>query len=361
MKPLLNQTSNSIEELQKKADILGLVMSDIAVDAAVKLTETLDTINRSMSAFGVSIGAELLPIIQEMSDKFIENMPKIKATVMPVINGFINTFKFLAEHIKGITITAGIMFGVFAACNVINTTAAAISTLGNIINTVKAAQGIWNTITRASITLQNFEYIKTAALIGIKTSYTAVLKAFTIAQRVANITMLGCPLWAIVAGFTAIIGVLVLVVKNWDSVTETVKNWGKTAINWVVNVWEKIKPIFEKIIKFAKIAFSFTPVGIAVNAVQTVQTVQKNKIAKNALGTAFSSGGASLVGEYGAEIVNLPRGSSVTPANKTQQILQGGKNVELHLHVAGNIYGEADFMNKIINRFTLELNKVMPV
>lgn len=121
-------------------------------------------------------------------------------------------------------------------------------------------------------------------------------------------------------------------------------------------MWQKIKPIFEKIAKAAQIAFSFTPVGMMVNAVKKV------KPQKNALGTSSSSGGLSLVGEYGPELVNIPKGASVTPATKTRQLLNGQtSNIPITININGNVYGEDDLFNKIISKFTLELNKVIPV
>lgn len=43
-----------------------------------------------------------------------------------------------------------------------------------------------------------------------------------------------------------------------------------------------------------------------------------------ARGTNFAPGGLALVGEYGAELVNLPRGSQVIPAQQTREMLKGG-------------------------------------
>lgn len=42
-----------------------------------------------------------------------------------------------------------------------------------------------------------------------------------------------------------------------------------------------------------------------------------------ATGTNFAPGGLSIVGEQGPELVNLPRGSQVTPAQRTEQLLAG--------------------------------------
>lgn len=53
---------------------------------------------------------------------------------------------------------------------------------------------------------------------------------------------------------------------------------------------------------------------------------------KHANGTSFAPGGLSLVGERGPELVNLPRGSRVTPNNKL-----GGSNV---YNITGNVLTE---------------------
>lgn len=54
-----------------------------------------------------------------------------------------------------------------------------------------------------------------------------------------------------------------------------------------------------------------------------------------ASGTNYASGGSTLVGEYGPELVNLPRGAQVTPAWRTRgQQASGG---DTHITITGNI------------------------
>ena len=65
---------------------------------------------------------------------------------------------------------------------------------------------------------------------------------------------------------------------------------------------------------------------------------------KFARGTNFAPGGLSLVGEEGPELVNLPRGSQVVPARKTEDML-GGRQVVSHTQVTApftvQIHGSA--------------------
>jgi len=56
-----------------------------------------------------------------------------------------------------------------------------------------------------------------------------------------------------------------------------------------------------------------------------------------AMGTDFAPGGRALVGENGPEIVNIPRGASVTPAHRTMSGgHDGGVTVNIHSPVALN-------------------------
>lgn len=52
----------------------------------------------------------------------------------------------------------------------------------------------------------------------------------------------------------------------------------------------------------------------------------KPKVGANASGTEYWSGGMSLVGENGPEIVSMARGSRVTPAAETRRMLSGSSN-----------------------------------
>ncbi|WP_308461470.1 phage terminase large subunit family protein [Sphingomonas citricola] len=49
-------------------------------------------------------------------------------------------------------------------------------------------------------------------------------------------------------------------------------------------------------------------------------------IPRNATGTEYFPGGMSVVGEFGKELVSLPRGSRVTPAAETRRMLAGNDN-----------------------------------
>lgn len=102
MLPMLNQSKGSIEELKNKARDLGLVMSDDAVDAGVKFTDTMDSLKRSFGAVATQVGVSVMPIIQQLMEWVIENMPTIQAVfktafdvISEVVNIAIDIFKTL--------------------------------------------------------------------------------------------------------------------------------------------------------------------------------------------------------------------------------------------------------------------------
>lgn len=81
MMPMLNQGADAMDELTQRAHDLGLVMSEDAVSAGVKLGDTIDDIKKSFSMIGTNLGSAVIPIIQQFADIIIDNMPMIQQTI----------------------------------------------------------------------------------------------------------------------------------------------------------------------------------------------------------------------------------------------------------------------------------------
>ena len=65
-------------------------------------------------------------------------------------------------------------------------------------------------------------------------------------------------------------------------------------------------------------------------------------------GSNYTMGGLTLVGEQGPELVNMPRGASVTPAHKTEQMLNNvSGSVELVLKIDNFYNNTANDIEKI--------------
>nr|DAP92239.1 MAG TPA: tail tape measure [Caudoviricetes sp.] len=106
MMPMLNQGSNGMKELTQRAHELGLVMSDEAVDAGVKLGDTIDDIKQAFSAIVTRMGSSLFPIIQKIADFIIEHLPQIEAlfnkltpSISQLMGGLLPPLMSLAEQI----------------------------------------------------------------------------------------------------------------------------------------------------------------------------------------------------------------------------------------------------------------------
>lgn len=319
MKPLLNQTSESVDTLRKRANDLGMVMSDEAVDASVKLTDSIDAIQRSFSAFGNQIGAQLVPYVQQLADELINHLPQIKSALNPVLNGLSNTIKFLMEHINGVIFVATACLSTFLAYKAINGVITTIKTLQTIIQAVTVAQGLWNAV------------------------------------------MIANPIGLIATGIGLLIAGIVLLIKNWDTVKQKTVEFATVAVQKIKSMWEKIKPIFEKIAKIAKIAFQFTPVGMAINAGKAVAgAVEKHK--KNALGTSYYSGGSTRINEFGGEIVDLPQGSRIIPHDISREMAKNsGGGINVQVIIMGNMVGNQEFLNQLADVFARKLQVAMAV
>lgn len=67
---------------------------------------------------------------------------------------------------------------------------------------------------------------------------------------------------------------------------------------------------------------------------------------QGASGDGYWKGGRMLVGEYGPEIVDLPRGSSVNSNAQTQRELSvGGANITVNMTIQGNMISNEDYVN----------------
>ena len=84
LSPMLNSGAESVEELRKKAHELGLVLGDDAVNAGVKLTDTIDQAKRSFGAITAQIGVGVMPMFQNMLDWILQHMPEIRETMSTV-------------------------------------------------------------------------------------------------------------------------------------------------------------------------------------------------------------------------------------------------------------------------------------
>lgn len=88
--------------------------------------------------------------------------------------------------------------------------------------------------------------------------------------------------------------------------------------------------------------------GVWQNGGKSVNEWNKILNGNAANGTSYSLGGPTLVGEYGPELVNLPRGASVNTNAQTQRELSGsGTTISCPITIQGNVIGTQDFIDQV--------------
>ncbi len=340
LKPLLNQSADAVDGLRKKANDLGMVIGDDIVDASVKFKDTQDTLQRSFGAIGMTIGGELIPIMQQASDYILAHMPQIKEVAQTVLGGLSNTLKFLVDNMNWLIPVAVACVSSIGAFNTITTVISVVNTLRSVIQAVSVAQGIWNAL------------------------------------------MLANPIGLIAMGVGALIGVVALLVMNWDKVTSAVQVfWGKT-VEVMSGLWNKCKEVFSAIGGFIKEHFidilmlALGPVGLVIKGIKGIAgAVSKlkggkggesaddgEKPPKHALGTPYFAGGNTSINEGGrGEIVNLPSGSQIIPHDIAKN---SGKSISMQIdfNVAGDLIGTRELFEQFADMLLVKIeNKLQTV
>ena len=100
------------------------------------------------------------------------------------------------------------------------------------------------------------------------------------------------------------------VAKIFDGIFGGLKTMAKTPLNAIINMINAV------IRGLNKISLPDWVPGIGGKGINIPQIPTLWK------GTSYTLGGPTIVGEQGPELVNMPRGASVLPAHKTEQLLQ---------------------------------------
>lgn len=81
LSPLIEQNTEDYDDLIQRANDLGLVMSEDAVNAGVVFGDTMSDVEQSLSAVGNRLMSSAIPLLQKVLDLIIDHMPEIQAMI----------------------------------------------------------------------------------------------------------------------------------------------------------------------------------------------------------------------------------------------------------------------------------------
>ena len=319
--PLLNQGSAGIKKFTDEAHKYGAVMSKEAIEAGDKFGDSLDTLKMSFSGITSQIGSEVIPVFQKMVDTLIRNMPEIKKTIGDVIERYVKpAFEGLW---KAITFAKN-----------------ALNFLMPVIVGVGSAFLAFNIITKGALIIEALTKAWRLAAAALAL-YQSGASLAAIAQLFLNGAMLANPIMLVAVAIGALIAIIYLLWKNWDTISAAlVKSW-----NWIkdtaVNIFNGIKDFFvgiftkiydtatgivnsivgfftgifdffENVINVIKSAFSFLTGWNNMN-VQS-KNITSTITERRAKGGPVSMGEPYLIGEKGPELF-IPNSSGKIISN----------------------------------------------
>ncbi len=97
--PLLNSGADSIDNMKKQAQELGLVMGDETIDAGVQLTDTLDQLSRVAQVLLIPALSAVMPVVNDIARVVIDNMPTILSSVQEVFGYIMPVFEDLIKQL----------------------------------------------------------------------------------------------------------------------------------------------------------------------------------------------------------------------------------------------------------------------
>lgn len=151
---------------------------------------------------------------------------------------------------------------------------------------------------------------------------TGAMKAAQLAGLLLNGTLALSPIGWIALSIAALVTGIILLIKYWDKLKKTFKNTTTPNYN------SEGKPIGRKV------------------------------ITRNALGTQYWRGGIASINERGGEIVDLPNGSRVIPADKSKKITNSRSITFGNIYITAKGITTDEVFNEVVPRLKLAIENM---
>lgn len=266
--PLLNSSADSVEQLKKRAEELGLVMSDEAVDASVAYGDALDTLKRTMTGIKNTVGSRLLPALTDGMIAVTNYAGKFRGYVQKAIET--GDWKGLFKNIGGdieeaakllwirITDTVPVLWE-NAQNSLLESDSPILQTIGSLMKDISDAiqyvadhkedfvqtfneitGAIGNVVTTGIETVKSvFEWLNEH---GIETQ--DVVKGVIAAFAVIKLVSIASAMNPIVLAIEGIAAAAALIIANWDEIEAFFVNLWSSVSESANEAWKSVEKWF---------------------------------------------------------------------------------------------------------------------
>ncbi len=344
-KQLLNTPEGALKSLKN-------TYGDIQEEVGKRLQPTLTTVFGAMAQAFIDIQPRILNVLDQL-EQFRPTLEKgLKMGVELVVKSVESLFHAL-EWVKN-------------NWNWILPTAKALTILVGAIYTVEKVFAL--------VTFAMDAYAVATELFTFTTGLSTVATWAQVAAVTAlntAIAILTSPITWVIAAFAALIGIGVMVYKNWD----TIKVYGLRLVGVIVNIIGSIGNLWQAFTNSQPIQFVISLFTNLINKLKDAfgwlsrigSSLKNNFIVKgisnivskfnggsetpkhNALGTSYYSGGLTSINERGGELVDLPNGTRIIPHDLSKKIInnKSNSNITVNLTVQGNMIGNEAYTHEI--------------
>jgi len=162
-------------------------------------------------------------------------------------------------------------------------------------------------------------YVATKGILGLKLAFEALTKAGLIMNGVLAMSPIG---W-IVLSVAALVAGIVLLIKYWDKLKKAFKGSAEKSTTTMYNANGK--------------------------------EIGRTAITRHALGTSYWRGGETGINEHGGEIIDLPNGPRIIPADKSKNITNSRSFTIGNI----NIYAKGVTADEVIDEVVPKLKLVL--
>lgn len=352
------ETGSEEERAAMLAEVLsqnvGGVNKALAETDAGKIAQAQNLIGRTTDL----VGEKLMGVKATLAGILLENMPQIQEKALEVvtkISNWVNENKdTISSAFKTIGNVASVAFDLISG---------AVSFFAENANwLIPVLAGVVGGFTA-------FNIISTIA--PLFTGLITVIRGAATAGGILNAVMAANPFGLIAAAIGIVIGLVALLIANWDKVKATAQTVVEAVVGFIQDMKDAVVQLATEIKDGIVGAFNFVKekvkgvfdwfgekIGGIVDGIKDIG----GKIAGffgfgdggntggHATGTPYFKGGTTRINEGGrGEIVRLPSGTQIIPhdvARKSPAAAGGGTSVVVNLTIQGNVIGNRQYMEQ---------------